>query len=185
MAFAPTNKTFFATGLPRGTDHRAGADRAGGGAAYTGKFGRSGRLCRYGRFGRHGRWFASNQIRNVASLAGNICTASPISDMNPVLIALGASVCLASAAGGNRVVPLRKFFLGYRKVDIKPEEVLVEIIIPRTSASEYVCAYKQARRRDDDISIVNACFRVQFDDEDPLAIVAMHNVSPICRFGAW
>jgi|EP00505_MAST-04D_sp_SCG-Rhode-Island_P001000 xanthine dehydrogenase/oxidase len=120
------------------------------------------------------RWFASNQIRNVASLAGNICTASPISDMNPVLIALGASVCLASVAGGNRIVPLRKFFLGYRKVDIKPDEVLVEIIIPRTSASEYVCAYKQARRRDDDISIVNACFRVQFDDEDPLAIVAMH-----------
>ena len=40
------------------------------------------------------RWFASNQIRNVAALAGNICTASPISDLNPVLMALGASLSL-------------------------------------------------------------------------------------------
>jgi xanthine dehydrogenase/oxidase len=111
------------------------------------------------------RWFASNQIRNVAAVAGNLCTASPISDLNPVLMALGASVCLASSSG-ERVVPVREFFLGYRKVDMKPGEVVKEIYVPPTSKHEYVRTYKQARRRDDDISIVNACFRVEFDENN-------------------
>lgn len=43
------------------------------------------------------KWFASNQIRNVACIGGNIATASPISDLNPVWIATGATVELASA----------------------------------------------------------------------------------------
>lgn len=46
------------------------------------------------------RWFASNQIRNVASLAGNLATASPISDLNPVLVALGATATVAGVAPG-------------------------------------------------------------------------------------
>jgi xanthine dehydrogenase/oxidase len=49
------------------------------------------------------RWFASNQIRNVASLAGNLATASPISDMNPVLVALGATATLAAQGPGGKV----------------------------------------------------------------------------------
>lgn len=43
------------------------------------------------------RWFAGAQIRNCASLGGNIATASPISDLNPVWVAAGASVTLQSA----------------------------------------------------------------------------------------
>ena len=114
------------------------------------------------------RWFASNQIRNVAALAGNICTASPISDLNPVLMALGASLKLASLDGSNkastRIVKMREFFLGYRKVDMKENEILQEIIVLSTRKYEYVRAFKQARRRDDDISIVNACFRINFEN---------------------
>lgn len=108
------------------------------------------------------RWFASNQIRNVASLAGNLATASPISDMNPVLVSLGATVTLASQARGERVVPVRSFFRGYRKVDMLEDEVIKTITLPfPASRFEFVGPYKQARRREDDISIVTACLRVR------------------------
>ena len=62
------------------------------------------------------RWFASTQIRNVACLGGNIATASPISDMIPLLVACGATMTVASKSAGTRVQPLSSFFLGYRKV---------------------------------------------------------------------
>lgn len=113
------------------------------------------------------RWFASNQIRNVASLAGNLATASPISDMNPVLVALGATATVAGVAAGTgtveeRRVPARSFFLGYRRVDLKPHEVITAITLPLPrSPFEFVQPYKQARRREDDISIVTGCIRVR------------------------
>ena len=50
---------------------------------------------------------------------GNIVTASPISDMIPLLVACGASLTIASTAGGTRVVPIGGFFTGYRKVDLQ------------------------------------------------------------------
>ena len=109
------------------------------------------------------KWFASSQIRNVASLAGNLCTASPISDMNPVLLAAGATIDLQSDSGGLRSVHMSDFFQGYRRTALTSEEIVVTIHIPGTNQHEYVRAYKQAKRRDDDISIVNACFRCNID----------------------
>ena len=66
------------------------------------------------------RWFASTQIRNVACLGGNLATASPISDMVPVLTACGATLTVASAARGRRVASLREFFTGYRQAAPPP-----------------------------------------------------------------
>jgi len=106
------------------------------------------------------QWFAGEQIRNVATLAGNIVTASPISDLNPIFVACGAVLHLASAAGGAREVPLSEFFLGYRKTAIRPTEVVVAVYVPHTRALEYTMAFKQARRKDDDIAVANACMRV-------------------------
>ena len=54
------------------------------------------------------------------------------------------------------------FFLGYRKVDLAPHEVLARVAIPFTAPSEYAREFKQAHRRDDDIAIVNAGMRVRF-----------------------
>ncbi|KAG5177145.1 putative xanthine dehydrogenase [Tribonema minus] len=105
------------------------------------------------------RWFASNQIRNVAALAGNLATASPISDMNPMLSSLGATLTLASESG-RREVKVADFFLGYRKVDMRPEEIIASIHVPYTKEFEFVGAYKQARRREDDISIVTCGMRL-------------------------
>jgi xanthine dehydrogenase/oxidase len=60
------------------------------------------------------RWFAGRQIRNVGTLGGNIATASPISDLNPLWMAFGAVFRLASQGRRVREVHASKFFLGYR-----------------------------------------------------------------------
>jgi xanthine dehydrogenase/oxidase len=109
------------------------------------------------------KYFAGHQVRNVASLAGNICTASPISDLNPVFVALGAEFVLESLKG-KRTVNARSFFQGYRKTSIQPDEILTEIVIPFTNELEYASAFKQAKRRDDDIAIVNSGFFLSLEN---------------------
>ena len=104
-------------------------------------------------------WFASNQIRNVACVAGNIITASPISDLNPMLLACNATLQMISTKGF-RNVDIKDFFLAYRKVDIAPDEILHSIFIPSSPKFEFVVPMKQARRREDDISIVTAGIRI-------------------------
>ena len=119
------------------------------------------------------KWFASGQIRNVASLAGNLCTASPISDLNPVLMSLGATLTLGmEGADGRcvtRCVKVRDFFVGYRRTLLAPNEILLSVHVPATTKSEFVRCYKQAKRRDDDISIANACFRVLIDSSNKIS----------------
>ncbi|KAK8381248.1 hypothetical protein O3P69_008249 [Scylla paramamosain] len=109
------------------------------------------------------RWFAGKQIRNAAAIGGNIMTASPISDLNPLLTAAGATLTLHSKNGGERQVTLdHTFFTGYRRTVVHPQEVLININIPFTQQNEYFFGYKQARRREDDIAIVNAGCKVVF-----------------------
>lgn len=108
-------------------------------------------------------WFAGNQIRNVATLAGNIITASPISDLNPILMACSAIVNVCSLDKGcKRLTVDKTFFKEYRKTSLEDDEVVLSIEIPYTEERQFFKAYKQARRRDDDISIVTAAFNVTF-----------------------
>ena len=101
-------------------------------------------------------WFAGKQIRNVAAIAGNIITGSPISDLNPLFMASGCVLTLLSKSGGARQVIMdHTFFTGYRRNIVLPNEILLNISVPRTNADEFVHAYKQSRRREDDIAIVN------------------------------
>ena len=110
-------------------------------------------------------WFAGKQIRNVAAIGGNIMTGSPISDLNPILMALKVKLNLMSEDGGHRSVLMDEtFFTGYRKNVVKPNEILLSIEIPFTNKYQYVMAYKQAKRREDDISIVTAAINVEFED---------------------
>jgi xanthine dehydrogenase/oxidase len=111
------------------------------------------------------RYFAGRQIRNVASLAGNIATASPISDMNPVLLAAGATLTCKSITRGEFVLLLSSFFIGYRKTSLPPDAVITHIRIPLATpdALQVTKAYKQAKRKDDDIAIVTACFCVRLN----------------------
>ncbi|KAG8389014.1 hypothetical protein BUALT_Bualt02G0185300 [Buddleja alternifolia] len=106
------------------------------------------------------KWFAGTQIRNVASIGGNICTASPISDLNPLWMASGAKFQISDCKGNIRICPAENFFLGYRKVDLASNEILVSVLLPWNKPYEFVKEFKQAHRRDDDIAIVNAGMRV-------------------------
>ncbi|KAF9439068.1 hypothetical protein BGZ76_000550 [Entomortierella beljakovae] len=114
------------------------------------------------------KYFAGRQIRNSASVAGNIATASPISDLNPIFIASQSTFTILSSVDSNaRVVPATEFFMGYRKTALNPDtEVMTEIFIPFTREGEYIRAFKQSKRREDDISIVTAAIRVQLSPDN-------------------
>uniref|UniRef100_A0A8D0DGT1 Xanthine dehydrogenase/oxidase n=1 Tax=Sander lucioperca TaxID=283035 RepID=A0A8D0DGT1_SANLU len=108
------------------------------------------------------RWFAGLQIRNVAAVGGNIMTASPISDLNPVFMAAGCRLTLMDR-DGSRVVRMDEgFFCGYRKTSVRPQEVLLSIEIPYSKKTQFVSAFKQSPRREDDISTVTAAMSVTF-----------------------
>jgi xanthine dehydrogenase small subunit len=102
--------------------------------------------------------FSSRLIRNRATLGGNLMTASPIGDAAPVLLALDASVTLATRAG-SRFVPLRDFFLGYRTTAAHAGEVLVDVRVPRAQPA-IQRFYKVSKRVLDDISTVAAAFAI-------------------------
>ncbi|XP_053162879.1 xanthine dehydrogenase/oxidase isoform X2 [Hemicordylus capensis] len=110
------------------------------------------------------RWFAGPQIRNVAALGGNIMTASPISDLNPVLMASGSKLTLVSNEGSRTIKMDENFFTGYRKTVLKPQEILLSVEIPYSRKDEYFSAFKQASRREDDIAIVTCGMRVLFQE---------------------
>ncbi len=107
--------------------------------------------------------FAAQQIRNVATLGGNIGTASPIGDTLPVLIAYGASVNLKSRRG-RRAVPADAFIKGYRKTECGPDELITAIVLPRPKTESRVQTYKVSKRRDLDIATVSAAFRVELNN---------------------
>jgi xanthine dehydrogenase molybdopterin binding subunit/xanthine dehydrogenase small subunit len=113
------------------------------------------------------RVFAARQIRNRATLGGNLVTASPIGDSAPVLLTLDASVVLVTAKS-ERTVPLADFFVGYRKTVLKPGEIMREILLPRGGSSRgltrRVDFLKVSKRRELDISIVAAAFCVDLDE---------------------
>lgn len=112
------------------------------------------------------KWFAGTQIKNVASVGGNICTASPISDLNPLWMVTGAKLQIIDCKGKIRTTAAENFFLGYRKVDLASDEILLSIFLPWTRPFEFVKEFKQAHRRDDDIAIVNAGLRVLLEEKN-------------------
>lgn len=112
------------------------------------------------------KWFAGTQIRNVASVGGNICTASPISDLNPLWMAAKTMFRIIDCKGNIRTTLAENFFLGYRKVDLASDEILLSVFLPWTRPFEHVKEFKQAHRRDDDIAIVNSGMRVYLENKD-------------------
>lgn len=151
------------------------------------------------------KYFAGRQIRNVGTPAGNLATASPISDLNPVFVASNAIIVAKSldketeipvGNGGAQIssfeslkkflrhvlfsscnlpgqvliIPLylqmSQFFKGYRTTALPADAIIASIRIPMTSEKgEHFQAFKQAKRKDDDIAIVNAALRVSLSNK--------------------
>ncbi|MBM3524494.1 MAG: xanthine dehydrogenase small subunit, partial [Alphaproteobacteria bacterium] len=109
--------------------------------------------------------FAGLQIRNVATLGGNIANASPIGDGSPAFLALDAELVLWRA-GTRRRMPLAEFFLAYRRTALQSGEVIERIRLPLPSPRTRYAAWKIAKRHDSDISAVCGCFRVELDGRD-------------------
>ncbi|PYI22470.1 xanthine dehydrogenase [Aspergillus japonicus CBS 114.51] len=110
------------------------------------------------------RYFAGRQIRNVASPAGNLATASPISDLNPVFVAT-RTILVAKSLGQTIEIPMDQFFKGYRTTALPQDAIIAALRIPVAAEDgEYIRAYKQSKRKDDDIAIVNAALRVSLSE---------------------
>jgi xanthine dehydrogenase small subunit len=106
--------------------------------------------------------FGSLQIRSMATIGGNIGTASPVGDSLPVLMAHDAEIELMSTHGTRRVAA-SAFATGYRKTACAPVELITAVRIVRPERGTTIRWYKVSRRRDVDIATVSAAFRLTRD----------------------
>ena len=107
--------------------------------------------------------YGSVQIRNVATMAGNIATASPIGDTLPLLLALDAKIVLRSIKK-TKILDLNNFFIDYRKTKLKKGQFIDSIRIPLFPKNIFK-AYKISKRFDDDISSVCASFNLEMKNK--------------------
>ncbi len=112
-------------------------------------------------FGELLRRYASVQVRNAATIGGNIANGSPIGDGPPALIALGATLHLRRG-DEMRSIPLEDFFLEYRKQDRRPGEFVAGVSFAEQAPA--LRCYKISKRFDQDISAVCGCFNVTVTD---------------------
>lgn len=109
------------------------------------------------------QWFAARQVRQRATLGGNLGSASPIGDLLPVLLALEASI-ECHGPDGVRQIPADDYFLGYRQTALAAGELIACIHLPHGERL-LSASYKLAKRPSDDISIVAACFALTLDSQ--------------------
>ena len=112
-------------------------------------------------FGDMIRRYGSDQVRNAATIGGNIANGSPIGDNPPALIAMGATLHLRRG-DTRRDAPIEDFFIAYGKQDRQPGEFVEAVTIPK-SAPALRC-YKLSKRFDQDISAVCGCFNITVAD---------------------
>ena len=105
----------------------------------------------------------SLQIRNLATVGGNLCNAAPSADMAPPLVTLEAQAVIAGP-GGERRVPMAEFFTGVRQTVLAPNELLVELIVPPPgphSGGQYL---RHTPRRELDIAVVGVASQLTLAD---------------------
>jgi xanthine dehydrogenase small subunit len=108
------------------------------------------------------RRLGSTQVRNSGTIGGNIANGSPIGDMPPALIAVGATLVLRRG-DERREMPLEAFFLDYQKQDRRPGEFVEAVIAPKLDAGRVFKVFKLSKRFDQDISAVCGAFSLAID----------------------
>ena len=107
---------------------------------------------------------ASWPIRTRSTLGGNLCNASPIADMTCLLLAIESSVLIADASGRSRSLPLKDFYLGYKKLDKQADEIVREITFPTFGTDSFVNWEKVSKRAWLDIATVNAACKLTVNE---------------------
>jgi carbon-monoxide dehydrogenase medium subunit len=125
------------------------------------------------------RHFATPQIRNIATLGGNLCHAVPSADYAVPLIALDAEVKIL-AMTGERTLPLKGFFRDVKQTALENDELLVEIILPHPPHRS-ACTFQKVTRSAVDIALVNAAVCLRIDEQERIsqARVALGAVAPV------
>ena len=100
-----------------------------------------------------GALVGSVQVRNLATLGGNLCNAAPSADMAPPLLALDAEAIITGPKGERRV-PIAAFFTGVRRTVLAPDEILVELAMPAPGAHSGGNYLRHTPRRELDIAVV-------------------------------
>ena len=109
--------------------------------------------------------FGSPQIRNAGTIGGNIANASPIADSVPFLFVTGAELELAGPKGTRRV-NINDFYHGYKKFDLREDELIAQVHVPLPTEAQTLRLYKVSRRRDLDISTFTAAVLIELDKAD-------------------
>jgi CO/xanthine dehydrogenase FAD-binding subunit len=120
------------------------------------------------------------QIRNVGTLGGNLCNASPSADSAPPLLAFDARIVIAEA-GTQKEISLADFFTGPGTTVLEPHQILKEIVLVRPQNRSAGCYHKLRRRKAVDLSLASVAFQAETDsDGRTLAKVAigMGGVAP-------
>jgi carbon-monoxide dehydrogenase medium subunit len=105
----------------------------------------------------------SVQIRNLATVGGNLCNAAPSADMAPPLVALEAEAVIAGPRGTRRV-PLASFFVGVRRTVLGPDELLVELVVPAPGPRSGGSYRRHTPRRELDIAVVGVASQLTLTD---------------------
>lgn len=101
----------------------------------------------------------SIQVRNLATIGGNICNAAPSADLAPPLVALEAEAVIAGPRGRRRV-SLDDFFTGVRRTVLQPDELLVELVLPARPVGSGATYVRHTPRRELDIAVVGVASRL-------------------------
>ncbi|RPA93265.1 xanthine dehydrogenase [Choiromyces venosus 120613-1] len=127
----------------------------------------------YKKLGRRGqlRW----SIRNTTTPTRDILTTSLISDLNPVLIASGTVLTAQSKTRGEFPLPMKELFVTYRTTALPADSIITKLAIPLPGEGtrEVIKSYKQAKRKDDDIAIITARFRVVLDESSVVTDISL------------
>jgi carbon-monoxide dehydrogenase medium subunit len=110
-----------------------------------------------------GALVGSIQVRNLATLGGNMCNAAPSADMAPPLVALEAEAVIAGPKGRRRV-PMADFFKGVRQTVLGPDELLIEFVVPALPARSGGSYMRHTPRRELDIAVVGVASQITLTD---------------------
>lgn len=134
---------------------------------------------RYPALAQGAREVGSVQIRNLATLAGNLCNASPSADTSPALLAYDAEVELTGPSG-TRTLALDRFWKGPGRTDLRPDEMLTAIVLPHPPADQKSFYFKLAVRRAMDLAMVGVTVTASGEPQKREVRIALGAVAPVC-----